>query len=282
MIASSYTVAWETSSNNVTSNISELQRTGRKNYGPFSPLPPRDYGAIGDDEDDSSDESEPLPYNDKPQQGSVNPSYNKYKGYDQFSNYGPPSYPPFVNNYKGYPFAGVPPMSPDQMLQMMMALKSMKENEGPEDTGIISKLFSDSKTAAAAFIPLSIAAAAFVPVLMNYFTGGLSTPTVSTIANSKQFRNLDVSNNLDVLLESIISFSRAMDSDECIQKTICKAASAQYNLRVSEYVKKIASTIAQVVKDDYLINFRIKHLVDAVKQGNCNNVCNDTGNVSLL
>ncbi|GFT13956.1 uncharacterized protein NPIL_191271 [Nephila pilipes] len=275
-------MAWETSSSNVASNTSKLQRTGRKNYGPFPPLPPRDYGAVGDDEDYSSDESESIPYNDKPQQGSMNPSYNKYKGYDQVSNYGPPSYPPFVNNYKGYPFAGVPPMSPDQMLQMMMTFKRMKEIEGPEDTGIISKFFSDSKTAAAAFIPLSIAAAAFVPVLMNYLTGGSSTPMVSTIANSKQFRNLDVSNNLDALLESIISFSRAMDSDECIQKTICKAASAQYNVRVSEYVKKIASTVSQVFKDDYLSNFRIKHLLDAVKKGNCNNVCNDTGNVSLL
>ncbi|GFY73032.1 uncharacterized protein TNIN_12941 [Trichonephila inaurata madagascariensis] len=267
---------------NFLSNTTGLHRTGRKNYGLLPPLPPRDYGAVSDDEDDSSDDSEPIPYNDKPQQGNGYSHYNKYKGYDQFNHYAPPSYPPFVNNYKGSPYTEIPPMSPDQMMQIMMVLNSMKETEEPEDSGILSKLVKDPKIAAAAFIPLSVAAAAFVPVLMNYLMGGSSTPIVSTVANSKQFRSLDVSSNLDGFFESVVAFSRGVGNDECIQKTICKAALGQSNVRMSELVKKIVSTVSQVVKDDWLNNFRMKHLIDAIKKGKCDNVCNNTGIAPIL
>ncbi|GFX49314.1 uncharacterized protein TNCV_3334321 [Trichonephila clavipes] len=269
-------MALEIPPSNFISNTTEFHRTGRKNYGLLPLLPPRYYGAVGDNEDDSSDESEPIPYNDKPQQGNSYSHYNKYKGYDQFNHYAPPSYPPFVNNYKGSPYTGIPPMSPDQMMQIIMAFNSMKETEEPEDSGILSKLVKDPKIAAAALIPLSVAAAAFVPVLMKYFMGGSSIPIVSTVANSKQFRNLDVSSNLDGFFESVVAFSRDIGNDECIQKIICKAAIGQSNVRMSDLVKKIISTVSQVVKEDWLNNFRMKHLIDAIKKGKCDNVCYNT------
>ncbi|GIX84006.1 uncharacterized protein CEXT_376311 [Caerostris extrusa] len=202
------------------------------------------------------------------------PSFNNYKGYEQYSNYGPPRYPSFAPNYyKGSPFyspyfkgskpadSGMAPASPDQMMEMMMALNNMDESSKPEDTGLLSKLISDPKSAAAAaIIPLSIVAAAVVPVLMNYMMTGAAPQVVSTTANNKESRSLDSSNNLQVVMENIVRLARAIDSDECIQKTICKVANGNDSMPVSDYMKKAASTVAQMVKDDWVNNLGVKIL----------------------
>ncbi|GIY82124.1 uncharacterized protein CDAR_506111 [Caerostris darwini] len=287
-------VSSEESSRTFTSNSTKVGRTGRKNYGFYRPQPPRDYGDDGDDKEDSTDEAQPGPSSGNPPQPSDYPSFNNYKGYEQYSNYGPPRYPSFAPNYyKGSPFyspywkgskpadSGMAPASPDQMMEMMMALNNMDESSKPEDTGLLSKLISDPKSAAAAaIIPLSIVAAAVVPVLMNYMMTGAAPQVVSTTANNKESRSLDSSNNLQVVMENIASLARAIDSDECIQKTICRVANGNDSMPVSDYMKKAATTVAQIVKDDWVNNLGVKNLVDGVKQGNCDNVCNSSKNTA--
>ncbi|GFU87265.1 uncharacterized protein TNCV_4134101 [Trichonephila clavipes] len=288
-----YVFASEESSKPSSASSTGLRRTGRKNYGPYRPLPSKDYGDDGDDKDDSTDDSDQNP-NNKPPQGGDYPSFGNYKGYDQYSNYGPPPrYPSFANNYKGYQFYSpywkgskpadtpAPPATPDQMMEMMMALSNMDDTSKPEDTGLFSKLISDPKSAAAAaIIPLSIVAAAVVPVLMNYMMTGTAQSVVSTTANNKEARSLDGSINLDVIMENIARLARAMDNDECIQKTICKVANGDADMPVSNYMKKAATMVARLAKDDWVDNVGVKNLVDGVKQGNCDNVCNSTKTVN--
>ncbi|KAF8763883.1 hypothetical protein HNY73_022017 [Argiope bruennichi] len=189
---------------------------------------------------------------------------------------GSPFYSPYWKGGKPGDSA-MPSGSPDQMMEMMMALSNMEDTKKPEDTGILSKFISDPKSAAAAaIIPLSIVAAAVVPVLMNYMMTGANQPQViATTANNKEARSLDSSNNFEVIMENISRFARAMDNDECVQKTVCRIIKGDTDLPVSDYMKKAASSLARMVKDDWVNNYGVKNLVDGIKQGNCNNVCNN-------
>ncbi|GFR15604.1 uncharacterized protein TNCT_238181 [Trichonephila clavata] len=269
---------------NSTAKIIRIRRTG--SY-PF--LPVRDYGAIGSDKDDSSDDSVPSSHKSKLQSGGDYPIFNEYKGNEQSNQYGFPSFPSFADN-KGSPFPAPSWLNPDQMLQMMAAIKNTEDISKPEETGLFSKLITDPKIAAAAFIPLSIVAAAVVPVLMNYMMGNTATPTVSTTANNRESRSLDVSKNLEELVISMLRFSRAMENDECLQMTICKVVSDDASATKSEYARKVASAIVHLFKDDRLDDVEIKQIVDAARRGKCADVCknstiipkNDKKNINML
>ncbi|GFY73029.1 uncharacterized protein TNIN_12911 [Trichonephila inaurata madagascariensis] len=252
---------------NVT-NSTGLMRTGRKNYGLYPSVPLKHYGSIGEYKDDSDEDSEPSP-NESSQKG-YDPNFNEYKVYHQYSNYGPLSYSPNNNgDFSSFPSWG----TSNQKVQMMMALKNLADVEKPEETGIFSKLMSDPKIVAAAFIPLSIVAAAIVPVLINSLKGGNTTPMVSTTANSREFKRLDATKNFEMLVENMAMLARAVENDDCIQKTICRIARGESNIPMVNYVRNAASTVAHMIKDDWLDNLRIKILVDAVKDDNCENVC---------
>ncbi|GFV47077.1 uncharacterized protein TNCV_197721 [Trichonephila clavipes] len=264
--------------------INRVRRTGF-----YPPQPIRDYGAIASDKDDSSDDSVPSSYKSKLQSGGDYPVFNEYKGNVQSNQFGFPGFPSFADN-KGSPFPAPSWLNPDQMMQMMAAIKNTEDISKPEETGLFSKLITDPKIAAAAFIPLSIVAAAVVPVLMNYMMGNTATPTVSTTANNRESRSLDVSKNLDELVKSMIRFSRAMESDECIRMTICKVVSGDDSAPKSEYARKVASAIAHLFKDDRLDDLEIKQIVDAARKGKCADVCknstvkpkNDKKNINML
>ncbi|GIY06023.1 uncharacterized protein CDAR_520301 [Caerostris darwini] len=274
-----YVLASDEISRNISSNNTKIGRTGRKNYGPYQPQPPRDYGDNGDNSEDSKDNSEPITTNDNQPQNGNYPNFGNYKGYDQYSNHGPSNYPVFAPNYKGFPFpsSGGSSASPDQMMGMMMALSNLNDATKPAESGFLTKLLSDPSTlASAAFIPLSIMAAAFVPLLMNYVIANNAPQVVSTTANNKEARDFDVSMNLEMLMEQIASFARAVDNDRCIQMTICKVASGASKMPVPDYVKKAVSAIAvHLAKDNWMDNLRVRNLIDAIKQGNCVNVCNN-------
>lgn len=261
-------------------------RTGRKNYNVWQP--PRDYGDDGDDKDAGGDDADQGPGNGKPPQGYDYPNFGNYKGFDPYSNYGPPRFPSYPPNFKGYPLyptfwkdnkPGDSESSPD-IMSMMLALNNMDGSAKPDDGGILSKLVSDPKSAAvAAIIPLSIVAAAVVPVLMNYMMTGVSSnnsPTITTTAtDNKNGRSLDVFNNFDFVLEGIANFARSMDSDECVQKTVCRVATGDESVSVPEYVRKAATKIFGFVNDDIANNFGVQSILEGVKQGNCNNVCSN-------
>ncbi|GFX49310.1 uncharacterized protein TNCV_3334281 [Trichonephila clavipes] len=257
-----------------------LLRADRKNDGSYQPLPPRDYGVIGNQKDDSIHGSEQVSYNNKPQSGGDYPLFNEYNINGQLSNYGLPSFSSFSPDIKGYPFPVPSWITPDQLMQMMAAIKNVSNATQPEETGLFSKLIIDPKIAAAAFVPLSIVAAAIVPVLMNYMMGNSAPPTISTTANNRGSRNFDVTKNLEEILENIAKFSRAMVNDECIQKTICRVVIGEGDAPNSEYVKKIASAISQLVEDDWSDNIGIKGIVNGVKKGKCSNVCKSSTRLS--
>ncbi|GFQ93269.1 uncharacterized protein TNCT_402441 [Trichonephila clavata] len=260
-----------------TSNTTRFHRVGRENYGPFSPS--KVYGAIGEYKDDVKLDLKPSPYNGKPVPVNDFPSSEKYKGDNKYNDYSIPSYPHFANNYKGYPMysSGFPSANTDQMLQMLMNIKSTGELAKPVDTGLLSKFGVDPKIATTAIIPLSIVAAAVAPVLMNIIMGGTSSPTISTTANNKEARSDVISLNIENLMESMSSLARAMDSDECILKSICKVACGQSAIPVSDHVKEAASKIAKIVQDDFLRQLQIKNLIDGIRQGNCSNICTSSG-----
>ncbi|GFY56220.1 uncharacterized protein TNIN_459841 [Trichonephila inaurata madagascariensis] len=106
--------------------------------------------------------------------------------------------------------------------------------------------------------------------------GNTATPTVSTTANNRESRSLDASKNLDELVKSMIRFSRAMESDECIQMTICKVVSGDDSAPKSEYARKVASVIPHLFKDDRLDDLEIKRIVDAARKGKCSDVCKNS------
>ncbi|GFX49309.1 uncharacterized protein TNCV_3334271 [Trichonephila clavipes] len=243
-------------------------RTGRKNYGLYPSVPLKHYSSIGEYKDDSDEDSK-TSSNESSQKGYY-PSFNEYKVYDQYSNYGSLSYSP---NYKGYLSSSPFWDAYNQKIQMVMALKNMADVGKPEETGIFSKLMSNPKIVAAAFIPLSIAAAAIVPVLINSMMVGNSRPVVSTAVNSREFKRLDATNNFEMLVENMAMLARAIENDDCIQKTICRIARGESNIPMANYVRNAASTVAHMIKDDWLDNLRIKILVDAVKNNDCENVC---------
>ncbi|GFR01742.1 uncharacterized protein TNCT_302911 [Trichonephila clavata] len=252
---------------NATNNTG-LKRTGRKNYGLHPSVPLKHYGSIGEYKDESEEDSETSPYESS--QKDNYPNFNEYKEYEQNSNYRPLKISPNNNGYlSSYPSWG----TSNQKMQMMMVLKNMVGAEKAEDTGIFSKLVSDPKVTAAALVPLSIAAVAIVPVLINSLMGGNSRPMVSTTANSREFKRLDATINFEMLVENMAMLDRAIDSDDCIQKTICRIARGESNIPIANYIMNAASTVAYMITDDWLDNLRIKILVDAVKNDNCENVC---------
>ncbi|GFR09979.1 uncharacterized protein TNCT_537461 [Trichonephila clavata] len=152
-------------------------------------MPTKLYGNIGEyKEKEFFADSESSPYIDELQtQGSDPLGSGKYKDDDPYKNFNPPRYPPFPNNYKGYPFYpnGYPSPSAEQVLHVMTLVNNNKATSKPEGSGFLSKLIADPNIAAAAIIPLSFAAAAVVPALMNLVMGGISTPMISTIANNR-------------------------------------------------------------------------------------------------
>ncbi|CAL1266467.1 unnamed protein product [Larinioides sclopetarius] len=280
-----FVVSSELVSKNATAIRTAIRRTGRKNYGFYQPQPPKEYGDGGDSNDSSYEDSEKGSSNGKPSQGGDYPNFGNLKGYDQYSNYGPSNYPLFAPNYKGIQFPfwngnkpsdnGAAPVSPDQMMGMMMALGNMGDSTKPADTGLLTKLFSDPNgIAQAAIIPLSIVAAAFVPVLMNYIMASNAPQVVSTTANNKEARNFDISRDLDVVAQNIAIFSRTIERDGCIQKTVCRVATGVTNMPLSDYMKKAATKVSHLVKDDWVDNLGVRNLVAAIRQGNCANVCN--------
>ncbi|GIY60556.1 uncharacterized protein CDAR_396331 [Caerostris darwini] len=276
----SYGFASEETSNSISSNTTALRRSSRKNYGPYQPQPPKDYSDDSEDKDGFFDDSEPSPYNGHQSQKSDYQNYGKFKNYNHFNGYGPSLYPSFAPNYSPFYFPkgnkpGDSASSPDQMMQMMMALSNMNEATKPENGGFLTKLISDPTAASAAIIPLSIVAAAFVPILMNYMMANNAPPTFSTTANNKEGRNLYGSINLEAVILNVAELARAMDGDDCIQKTICRLASGVANMSISDSLKKAVSALAlHLAKDDWVDHLGVKNLIDAVKMGNCVNICN--------
>ncbi|KAF8763904.1 hypothetical protein HNY73_022036 [Argiope bruennichi] len=272
----SFVVTSELISKNVTSVFTGIRRTGRKNYGLYQPQPSKDYGDTGDSNDSSYEDSGKGANGGKPLQGGDYPNFGDFKGYGQYSNYGPSNYPLFAPNYKGFQFpswngnkpgdGSAAPVSPDQMMGMMMALSNMGDSSKPADTGLLTKLFSDPNgIAQAAIIPLSIVAAAFVPVLMNYIAASNAPQTVSTTANNKEARNFDVSRDLDIVMENIATFARTIERDGCIQKTVCRVATGVSNVPLSDYMKKAASKVSSLVKDDWADNLGVRNLIAAIR-----------------
>ncbi|GFU59033.1 uncharacterized protein NPIL_459261 [Nephila pilipes] len=251
----------------------KLLQTDRKNDSTDLPLPPRDYGDIGDKRSQSTHDSESVSYKSKPQSGGDYPIFNEYTGNGQLNNYGLPNFPSITSDIKGYPFSAPSWITPDHMMQMMAAIKNVSGTAKPAETGLFSKLITDPKIAAAAFLPLSIVAAAIVPVLMNYAMGNSSLPTVSTTANNRGFRSLDVPKNLDDILESMSRFALAMEGDECIQMTICRMLTGEAVSPHSDYAKKVALTLTQLIGDDGSNKLGIREIINGVDKNNCSNVC---------
>ncbi|GFS70870.1 uncharacterized protein NPIL_100391 [Nephila pilipes] len=269
-------LASDEAATNSTAKIVRLRRTG----GHFPPLPINDYGVNGDDKDDSLDDSKLPSYKGKSQSGGDYPVFNEYKGNEQSNKYGLSNFPSFADN-KGSPFPVPSWITPDQMMQMMAAIKNADDVNKPEGAGLFSKLITDPKIAAAAFIPLSIVAAAVVPVLMNYMMGNTASPAVSTTANNREFRSLDASKNLGGIMEHMARFARAIEDDECIQKTICRVVTGDTGVPKSDSAKRVASAIAHMLKEDWSDNLGIKQIVDGIKKGKCSNVCRDSVIASL-
>ncbi|GFT67050.1 uncharacterized protein NPIL_302671, partial [Nephila pilipes] len=180
-----------------TTNSTRLKRKGRENYGPYPPTKVNDN--FGEYEEETFIHPEVITYNGKPSQGNDYFNSDQYKS-DPYSDYNSPSYPSLSNNYKGYPFypSRYPSPNAQQALSMMALVNKKGATTKPEGTGLLSKFIADPNTAAAAIIPLSIAAAAVVPVLMNLIMGGTPTPMISTTANNK--RSVDVSRSVDDLM----------------------------------------------------------------------------------
>ncbi|GFY56219.1 hypothetical protein TNIN_459831 [Trichonephila inaurata madagascariensis] len=101
---------------NSSAKINRVRRTGF-----YPPHPIRDYGATANDKDDSSDDSVPSSYKSKLQSGGDYPVFNEYKGNEQF-----PGFPSFSDN-KGSPFQAPSWLNPDQMMQMMAAIKNTED-----------------------------------------------------------------------------------------------------------------------------------------------------------
>ncbi|GFT13960.1 uncharacterized protein NPIL_191291 [Nephila pilipes] len=269
----------EASNNSKTESIQLLQ-TDQKNNGSDLPLPPRDYGDIGDKRSESIHDSGSVSYKSKPQSGGDYPIFNEYTGNGQLNNYGLPIFPSITSDIKGYPFSVPSWITPDHMMQMMAAIKNVSGTTKPAETGLFSKLITDPKIAAAAFLPLSIVAAAIVPVLMNYVMDNSSLPTVSTTANNRGFRSLDVPKNLDVVLESMSRFARAMENDECIQMTICRVLSGEDDAPDSHHAKKVALTLTQWIGDDWSNKLGIREIINGVNKDKCSNVCKDSTRIT--
>ncbi|GFS60905.1 uncharacterized protein TNIN_71521 [Trichonephila inaurata madagascariensis] len=185
-----------------TRNEVGLKREGRNNYDPY--MPKKMYNNIGEYKEEFFADSEPSHFMDELQtQGSDPYGSNKYKDADRYKDYNPPRYPPFPNNYKGYPFYpnGHPSSSAEQVLHVMALVNKNKVTSKSEGSGLLSKLIAEPSIAAAVIIPLSFAAAAVVPAMMNLVMGGTSTPMISTIANNREARSIDISRHLISLIQ---------------------------------------------------------------------------------
>ncbi|GFR09978.1 uncharacterized protein TNCT_537451 [Trichonephila clavata] len=231
--------------------------------------------------DESIADSVSTLYKNKPQSGADYPIFNEDN--DQFSSHGISSIPSILPDIKGNPFSVPSWITPDQMAQMMAAIKNMSDATKSVENGIFSKLITDSNIAAAAFIPLSIVAAAFiplsivaaaiVPVLMNYVMGNTAPVSVSTTANNRGFQSFDASKNLQEVLETVAIISPAVDNNDCIQKTICRVFMGDPDIPTSFYAEKNAPIINQLITEYGVNALTVKGIVDGIKTGNCSDLC---------
>ncbi|GFY79700.1 uncharacterized protein TNIN_1701 [Trichonephila inaurata madagascariensis] len=182
----------------------EARSVVRKNETPQSP---RHYGNIGIKNDSPNDPESTLKKSRSQSVGDY-PLFNEYT--DHLLNYGISSISSNPLDTEGYPLYVPSWINPDQL---MAAIKNMSNATKSLENGLFTKLITNPKIAAAAFVPLSIVAAAIVPVLMNYVLGSTAPLTVSTTANNKGFRSFDASKNLDDIMETIANLTRAMDNN---------------------------------------------------------------------
>lgn len=257
----------------------DKQRSSRKYDVPY-----RYPGKYGDDRDEPDDDDDSN-FDSRvavPPEDDKTPSYSNVKGFDFGT-----SYPPY---YKGYPLNpywkgkgdsgdgnNMPPMNPIKMMEMMMMMKTMQDiQDSPKDEGSLTKFLSDSKSfLMAAIVPLSIIFAAVVPVLINYMMTGSSLPLIQTTAATKEGRSIVDANILEDILQKFEEISRSIETDECAEKTLCKVV---YNdsSALKGHIRKIASTVAYLVKDEWLKDFKIKSFVRGLTEGNCDDVCKKT------
>ncbi|GFS60904.1 uncharacterized protein TNIN_71511 [Trichonephila inaurata madagascariensis] len=233
--------------------------------------PQHDYGATDSSKDELSADSESTLYKSKPRSGGDYPLFNEYN--DQIFNHGISSIPSISPDIKGNPFSVPSWITPDQMVQMMAAIKNMSDATKSVENGLFSKLITDPKIAAAAFIPLSIVAAAIVPVLMNYVMGNTTPVSVSTTANNRMFKSFDTSENLQEIMEIVSKISPAVNNNYCIQKNICRVFMGVADAPKSDYAHKIAPTINLLITK-YGVNVSIfKEIVEGIKTGKCDDLC---------
>lgn len=259
----------------VTKVNDDKQRSSRKYDVPY-----RYPGKYGDDRDEHDDDDSSFDSRVAvPPEDDKTPSYSNVKGFDFGS-----SYPPF---YKGYPLNpywkgkgnsdddnNMPPMNPMKMMEMMMMMKTMQDlQDSTKDEGSLSKFISDSKSFfMAAIVPLSIIFAAVVPVLINYMMTGSSLPVIQTTAATKEGRSIVDANVLGDILQKFEEISRNIETDECAEKTLCKVVYNDSSL-LKGHIRKVASTVANLVKDEWIKDFKIKSFVRGLTEGNCDNVC---------
>ncbi|GFY16235.1 uncharacterized protein TNCV_2348801 [Trichonephila clavipes] len=194
-----------------TRNEIGLKREVRNNYDPY--MPTKLFGNIGEYKEEFFADFEPSPFMDELQtQGSDPFGFSTYEDADPYKVYNPPRYPPFPNNYKGYQFYpnGHPSPSAEQVLHVMSLINKNKATSKSEGSGLLSKLIADPSIAAAVTVPLSFAAAAVVPAMINLVMGGISTPMITTIANNREARNIDISRHLISLIQDKFRSSQAM------------------------------------------------------------------------
>lgn len=250
--------------------VEDKLRTNRKYDFPYP-------GKFGEDNDES--ENSDLSSVSRvaiPREDDKSPHYSNIKDFD----YGL-SYPPFN---KGYPFKSyskgkgetgdMPPMNPIKMMEMMMMMKTMQDlQESPKDEGLLSKFVDESKSfLMAAIVPLSIILAAIVPIFMNYIMTGSNLPLIQTTASNKLGRSIVDANILEDILQKFEAVSRHIETDECPEKTLCKVVLRDSSL-LNDHIKNLASKVANLVKDEWIKNLKVKKFVHGLGEGNCESIC---------
>lgn len=216
----------------------------------------------------------------KPQQDKKQyTSYDSFQGYDQNL----PSYPGL---YKGYPYypqfntkLEFPDVSPDQMMQMMAMMNSMKMLQDTKENntlGFFGNLISNPKALfVAAILPVSIMIASFIPLIVNYFMTGVSLPTViSSTANNKMGRSLNGTNYLDTVLENIGKYGeKLLESEKCVEETICSFIIDDSDNKGTDYFQRTAKVVANIIKLEWLGETKAAMVLSGIKQRNCTFLC---------
>lgn len=277
---------------NLISSSPEVKHRSSRKYDAFYE-PQNSYGDDGSDEthkieDDSRDtDSNVSRYPPTEQVPDVYPN-------SKFYNYGQ-KYASFNKGYTFVPYwkgsqkdiaengemdyhENVPSMYPYKMMEMLMTMDAMdklqESTQKNDNSGFLSKFVSDTKSfVMAAIVPLSIMLAAIIPVLVNYTMTGVSLPLVSAVANNKNGRNADTSNILDEILWNFEEITRSVDTDSCIQKTLCEVAFRNSSSPGAQYIRKSAVVLSHLIKQEWIKSDSMKSLMNALKQGNCNDVC---------